>query len=182
MSLTHWKKLTNPDYLGAYALESGKDMILTIKNVTRETVTGAEGKKEECTIIHFAENVKPMICNATNAKMIQKLYGTPYIEEWSGRAIQIYIKTGIKVGGETTDGLRIRPAIPQQTAPKATPVCADCGVEIEAHEGATGAQIANATYKKYGKPLCLSCAEIEKNKQKAAVIPDPLEEINNADT
>lgn len=25
-NLTHWKKLTNPDYLGAYALQPGEDL------------------------------------------------------------------------------------------------------------------------------------------------------------
>ena len=28
--LTHWKKFHNPDYLGSYSLDPGKDMILTI--------------------------------------------------------------------------------------------------------------------------------------------------------
>ena len=32
MAKTHWKRLTNPDYLGAYALEDGKDMIGGVLN------------------------------------------------------------------------------------------------------------------------------------------------------
>ena len=175
MTQTHWKRLTNPDYLGAYSLEPGNDMTLTIKSVVREMVTGTDGKKEECTIIKFAEQVKPMICNNTNAKMIEKIYKTPYIEEWSGRAIQIYVEHGIKVGRETTDGLRIRPIIPKQSAP-VVPVCTDCNAEIKEHQGASGQAIANATYQKYGKPLCLECAEKEKTKKKAAEIVDPLRE------
>ena len=39
----------------------------------------------------FAENVKPMIVNSTNAKTIEKLYKTPYIEEWKGRKIQLFV-------------------------------------------------------------------------------------------
>ena len=85
---THWKKLINLDYLGAYSLDPGKDMILTIKGVRNEIVTGPDGKKEECMVMSFIENVKPMIVNSTNAKTIQKLYKTPYIEEWQGRKIQ----------------------------------------------------------------------------------------------
>ena len=42
---THWKKLQNPDYLGAYALENGKDLIATIKTVGLEMIIGADGKK-----------------------------------------------------------------------------------------------------------------------------------------
>ena len=37
-NLTHWKKLTNPDYLGAYALQPGEDLIATIKEVTQADV------------------------------------------------------------------------------------------------------------------------------------------------
>lgn len=36
MSKTHWKKLTNPNYLGAYSIDDGKDIVLTIKNVANE--------------------------------------------------------------------------------------------------------------------------------------------------
>ena len=35
-------------------------------------VTGPDGKKEECTVVHFAEKeIKPLILNTTNAKTIQ---------------------------------------------------------------------------------------------------------------
>ena len=43
--MTHWKKLTNPDYLGAYSLENRQDIVLTIGKVQQETVTGPEGKR-----------------------------------------------------------------------------------------------------------------------------------------
>ena len=33
MRLTHWKKLSNPNYLGAYSIEDNKDLILTISKV-----------------------------------------------------------------------------------------------------------------------------------------------------
>ena len=61
--LTHWKKTTHPDYLDSYALTPEQDMILTIKSAATETITGTGGKKEEKLVIHFMENVKPMICN-----------------------------------------------------------------------------------------------------------------------
>ena len=180
MTLTHWKKLTNPDYLGAYAMESGKDMVLTIKSVALEKVIGADGKKEECTVIHFAEPVKPMICNVTNAKTIQKIYKTPFIEEWRGRKIQIYVAE-VKAFGDVVDAIRIRPIIPK-AAEEIKAICSECSAKIEDHEGATGIQIANATYKKFGKVLCLACVEVEKNKLKAAEIEDPLNEVDNADS
>lgn len=111
-SLTHWKKLVNPDYLGAYSLptdESGKpkDIILTIDKVVRELVTSEGGKKEECTILHFKENQKPMILNRTNSKTISKLYGTPYIEQWGGLKIKIG-QSVTRLKGDDVECLRIR--------------------------------------------------------------------------
>lgn len=110
--LTHWKRLVNPDYLGVYSLDNDKDMTLTIDQIIREVVTSTGGKKEECTVAYFKEKVKPMILNRTNSKMIQKIYGTPYIEEWSNKKITVYAAT-TKLAGEEVECLRIRPNAPQ---------------------------------------------------------------------
>jgi hypothetical protein len=112
--MTHWKKLTNPDYLGAYAIEPPTaEPILIIKEVKREIVHGVDGKKEECTVAYFSTpNYKPMILNATNCKSIQKAHNTPHIEEWAGKAIQIFV-TQVKAFGDTVDALRIRPIAPK---------------------------------------------------------------------
>ena len=104
--LTHWKKLTNPDYIGAYDFLPNEERIVTIKDVRREMVTGTEGKKEECTVVHFTEG-KPMILNATNSKSITKLAESPYIEQWVGHSFKIYV-TKVKAFGEVHDALRIR--------------------------------------------------------------------------
>jgi Zn finger protein HypA/HybF involved in hydrogenase expression len=158
MSQTHWKKLSNPDYLGAYSLEPGKDLILTIKSVKVEQVTGPDNRKEECTVLHFVEGAKPMIVNATNAKIITKLYKTPYIEEWEGKKIQVY-STEVKAFGDVVEALRIRPKVPTQT--QTAPVklnCSDCPDEIAGIGGKTAEQIAQYTLTKYGRSLCSSCA------------------------
>ena len=53
-----------------------------------------------------------MIMNKTNCKIIEKIYGTPYIEDWIGKKIQIYVQKGVKAFGEIVDALRIREQIP----------------------------------------------------------------------
>ena len=78
MSKTHYKRLMNPDYIGAYSLNEGEDLTVVIAHVAREVITGTGGKKEECTVAHL-KGQKPMILNSTNQKSIAKLYG-PYIE------------------------------------------------------------------------------------------------------
>ena len=153
-TLTHWKKLTNPDYLGAYALEPGQDLIVTIKSVANEVVTGTDGKKETCSVMRFTENVKPMILNATNSKMITKLLKTPYIERWAGRKIQIYVENGVKAFGDVVDALRIRPFLPVEKEL----ICADCGGKIEGFGKSSAEVVAKHTLSKYGKMLCSACA------------------------
>lgn len=108
-SKTHWKKEYSYDYIGAYSLPTdGSDLILTIKDTKTEKVVGGDGKKQDCFVVYFAEkDSKPMILNRTNAKTIQKVYGTPYIEDWVGKKIQLYA-TSVNAFGTTTDALRIR--------------------------------------------------------------------------
>ena len=65
MNKTHWKKLHNPDYLGAYSLDPGKDKILTIKDVRNEIITGADGKKGRmhCCEIYGARKANDFKCH-----------------------------------------------------------------------------------------------------------------------
>ena len=72
--LTHWKNQFNYDYLGAYSLPDGKDIILTLKETKKEMVTGTNGQKSECFVAYFHENAKPMILNKTNCKTIAVSY------------------------------------------------------------------------------------------------------------
>ena len=116
---THWKKFVNPNYLGAYSLNPGQELILTIKTVVREIVTGDKGKKEECTVIHRVEKEKPMILNRLNAKTISNIHLSPYIEDWAGKKVQIFA-TLVDAFGEKVEALRIRPFEPQVQKPTLT--------------------------------------------------------------
>lgn len=107
-SKTHWKRLINPDYIGAYALNPDEDLTVTIDYVQREQVMGIDGKKEECTVAHL-KGQKPLILNVTNSKSINKLYG-PYIEDWAGKKITLYAST-TRAFGEIVECLRIRPTV-----------------------------------------------------------------------
>jgi hypothetical protein len=116
---THWKALVNPHYIGAYSLNPGEERIVTIEKVVREMVKGPEGKEEECTVAHLKRE-KPFILNKTNCKIIAKVYGTPYIEDWSGKSIKIYAAK-VKAFGDMVDALRIKAEIPKVEKPNLTP-------------------------------------------------------------
>jgi hypothetical protein len=115
---THWKRLMDPDFIGAYWLPPGEDVTVTIDFVVREQITGTGGKKEECTVAHLKNGVKPFILNATNCKTIARLYGT-FIEDWAGKQITLYATT-TKMGGETVECLRIRPKVASRVPPAIT--------------------------------------------------------------
>jgi len=161
MSETHYKKLINPDYLGAYSLEPGQDMILTIKSVGKEVITGTGGKQEECIVCRWVEDQKPMILNVTNCKTISKMLKTPYVEKWAGHRVQIYATT-TKFGGDTVECLRIRKDPPED----AKVACEECGQFIVPAFQMSVTQLAAYTKKKYGKTLCAECAKEKKEAKK----------------
>lgn len=116
---THWKKLVNPDYIGAYSLNPGEDLTVTIRAVGRQMVAQAGGKKEECTVAQLVGQ-KPFILNATNSKSIAKLYG-PYVEDWAGKQITLYASM-TQLKGEPVECLRIRDVVRK---PAKQPLSAD---------------------------------------------------------
>lgn len=149
---THWRKTLNPDYLGSYAFEPGEEKTVTIDRVTPETITGAEGKREECNVAYFREaGVKPLILNSTNSRTIEKLTGSPYLEEWTGARVILYVKK-VHAFGETVDAVRVKLA-------RVTDTCADCGRVITAAGKLTGSQVAELARQRFGRSLCAQCGK-----------------------
>lgn len=157
MNKTHWKKLTNPNYLGSYAFQPGEEKTVTIKEVKREVVQNQNGK-EECTVAYFEEDVKPLILNKTNCDMISKVWGTPYLEDWTGKKIILKVKR-ISAFGEMVDAVRVSKDRPAEE----TIICEVCGKAIMPAAGKTAKDIATATRIKYNKAMCVDCARKESN-------------------
>lgn len=108
--VTHWKKLTNPNYIGAHDLQPGQELTVVIENIRNEVVKNFEGgklKEETCIVAYFKGAKKPMILNKTNCKIITRIYDTPYIEDWLGKKITLYAAK-ISVAGEPMDALRVK--------------------------------------------------------------------------
>jgi hypothetical protein len=105
--VTHWKKLTNPNYIGAHDLQPGQEVKITFKTISKEMIDGADGKKEECIVAKLEGAKKPMILNKTNCKIITKVLDTPYVEEWSGKSVIIYAAK-VRAFGEMVEALRVK--------------------------------------------------------------------------
>lgn len=161
---THWKKIVAPsEYIGACDFQEGEEKVVTIKAVHQaETVMTNEGKSQHA-VVHFAEQVKPLILNVTNSKAITKAAGSPYFEDWVGARIQLFVDPNIKAFGEVVSAVRVRP---RKVSAKPAIKCADCSRDITAAAGKGAEYIAQGTLKTYGVSLCWACAS--KRKEGAA--------------
>ena len=164
--MTHWKKLTNPNYLGSYAFQPGEEKAVTIAAVKQEEVTNPSepNKKETCIVAHFQQQEKPLILNKTNCKAIERLTGTPDIEQWPGNGIILCVQR-VPAFGELVEAVRIRPVKPY--------VCSDCKGIITGYGGKTHAEIREYTRKNYGRQLCASCATKAKDASEKHSEPAP---------
>lgn len=121
---THWLQSPNKNYLGHWDLPEGKDLILTIHSAKWEEVKNpiintVEAKR----VIRFKENVKPMICNQTNAQSIYKAIGVRNMEDSEGHKIQLYIANIMdKKTKENIDCIRVRKIKPIENKEELTPI------------------------------------------------------------
>ena len=90
---------------------NGKDTCYTMHGLIREKV-GKE--QEERTVLEWVDDdVKPLILNRTNGKVIRKLYGDK-IPDWRGRKVLLY-ETTVEAFGETHNVIRVKDRVPEQT-------------------------------------------------------------------
>lgn len=158
MTLTHWKKLDNPDYLGAYAFQPDEVKTVTISGVKREIVCSPEGKKQEKTVVRFADGVKPLVLNSGNGKMISKVLGTSYIEEWTGGRIMLHVEK-VKAFGDVVDAVRVMRDKPPAVKKEPVPSCADCHQPIKPWGNMTAQQVAASTRNRFSVSVCFDCGQ-----------------------
>lgn len=81
-----------------------KEVTLTIKAVTKETV---HGQDEPVNALHFVETPKMMAVNKTNAKTISRVVGSPLLEQWVSKKI-ILISKDVKAFGSVHRAIRVK--------------------------------------------------------------------------
>lgn len=122
---THYRKAFDSPYLSSADIVEPTD--LTISHTTLE-LDKTKKTKDLFNTLHFVERelrpgekLKPMILNATNSKTMKKLTGSPYLEDWQGIRVTIYVDPNVKFGKEIMEGLRISTKSPQAARPNLTP-------------------------------------------------------------
>jgi len=130
MKKNHYRNVFKSDHLGSADLEdfieNGKSLIFTIKEVKQEFGVKVAGKKGDFNIAYFVENIKPLVLNATNSKIVQSFVrtekfpnGDPFVNNWKNILVELYIDGNVNaVGGGKTQGVRIRPIQPVQKQKK----------------------------------------------------------------
>jgi hypothetical protein len=88
--------------------DAGEDgLILTVKGVRMETLETDEGNEDKV-VLHFQENVKPMVLNRTNAQLLGLATGAKTAGEAKGKKIVVYSDPTVVFGGKPVGGLRIK--------------------------------------------------------------------------
>lgn len=176
------------EYLGADDLDTTIEPVLTIKNIYRGKVTLSRGKEVKNVIV-FAEEkvpgiigeVRPMIVNSTNRQTLKKLFKQVTASALEGKQIQLFIEHGVRnpSNGEMTDGIRIRDKKPSVAGKAPAEIkCADCGKSITRSGSFSPEQIIAASKNKYGKALCMDCAQKAKAAaEEAAKAEEPKDDL-----
>jgi len=109
----HWRKVFDSPYLSS--ADVVEPVILTIREMRVEGDQTKKRKDQMFNTCYFAEpeirpgeKLKPMIMNVTNSKVLMEHTRSPWIEDWVGTRIEVYVQHGVKFGNDAVDGLRIR--------------------------------------------------------------------------
>lgn len=136
---THYRKVFKSDHLGVADLEEfieeKRPLIFTIKEVKQEFNISVAGRKGNHNIAYFIENIKPLVLNSTNSKIVKSFNNdSPFVEDWKLTKIELYIDANVKMKGETVGGVRIRPVQPKD---KVKPIFTEVNFEKAKNANAT---------------------------------------------
>lgn len=111
---THYRKAFDSPYLSSADIV--EPTILTIARVALES-DKTKKTKDVFNTAYFeerelrpGEKLKPMILNATNSKTLKGITGSPFLEDWRGVKVTVFVDKNVRFGKESVEGLRISPA------------------------------------------------------------------------
>lgn len=100
--------------------EKGK-CVLTIKESYYNTGVDVSGNNTDGYFLEFIEDVKPMVINSTNRKVVSNIIKIKHkcssaesrnIKNWKGLSIELIFDESIKMMGKKTGGIRVSPISP----------------------------------------------------------------------
>lgn len=162
MAKTHWKALADTSqYLGKQHFGPDEKKDVTIESVEEQVVENhAKRTKDVKAIMFFSEpDVRPWIVNKTNRGKIAELLESPYIEDWAGKRITLWVDPKIPNNFDPSNpgAVRVWPKLPETSV-----ICENCGIVIEPHGNYSANKIVTMSRAKYGQALCWECASARK--------------------
>ncbi len=132
MSKTHYKMLVPSTYLGQWDLTDPKTSKTFEPTVEIESVNAytsprkrkkkmpdgswVEVKDKPKLDLSFKGKKKHWLCNVVGRETIAAMYG-PYIEDWIGKRITLYVDSSVMFAKKRTGGIRVRPMVPGSNVP-----------------------------------------------------------------
>ena len=113
--MSHWRTFLDSDVI-RYVDLGDQEYTLQIKQVKKGKVTGKSGQAKGKAMILFEGREKPLGAGAAILETIGKMYGND-TRKWPGKWITIYPDHNVMFGSEKVGGVRVRPTIPNVTAP-----------------------------------------------------------------
>lgn len=109
---TDYRSLYGKEWVGSWDIPDGKDITVTITDVTGGELTSVGGRKSKKPVLTLKGTTKKLAINATNGKTIATMYGK-HIEGWIGKKITLYKSTTRDPSGDgETECVRVRPRVP----------------------------------------------------------------------
>jgi len=142
--MPNYRNVYKSDHLGVVDLEEfteqGRPMVFTIKAVKQEVGATVAGAKGNFNIAYFAEDIKPLVLNSTNATTVRRLgnFGTD-VDTWLNIPVELYIDATVKMKGQIVGGVRIKTVSP---TPKK--VVSDVNALVELSAATTLAELSAA--------------------------------------
>ena len=119
---THYKTLVESDWLGQWDFPTGREAVVVIESVKPYTPEKRQKKKmpdgsykdepNKRVAIAFRGKKKAWLAGPVSQKAIAGMFG-PYLENWIGKAITLYVDTDVMFGKQKTGGVRVRPTPPK---------------------------------------------------------------------
>ncbi len=83
-------------------------ILVTIARITQENLAQQGQEPEMKYVLHFAEDLKPMVLNSTNGQLIAMALGSEETDDWNGKQIVLYNDPNVSFAGKLTGGIRAR--------------------------------------------------------------------------
>jgi hypothetical protein len=91
-------------------IENKQSLVVTIKEIWFEEGCVVAGNKGNHNIAYFAEAIKPLVVNSTNAQTIRRLCGGgANLNTWKMPVqVELFIDSTVKMKGQVVGGVRLR--------------------------------------------------------------------------